>query len=122
MIAKYQRSHWEFAELDLSYLNQQRSDGDTLLHLVAYLGNLDEVELLVASGAQVNALGDLGYTPLHNAALSGHLDVAKRLLALGADPALRCEFGDTPLAVAEAMNINTDGEYAEIVEFLKQQK
>ncbi len=101
LVAKYQRRHWEFAELDLSDINQPRSDGDALIHLVASYGGRDEIVLLVASGAGVNAAGDMGYTPLHNAAVKGRLDVINTLLGLGADPRIKSEFGSTPLDDAE---------------------
>lgn len=101
LIAKYQQHYWEFAELDLNDINQPRSDGDALIHLVASYGGRDEIVLLVASGADVNAVGDMGYTPLHNAAVKGRLDVINTLLALGADPRIKSEFGSTPLDDAE---------------------
>lgn len=113
MIAKYRR-YPDFAELGLSDINQQCYPGDdTLLHLVTRRGGVDEICLLVASGANVNAKGDIGYTPLHYAALRGRLDVVTKLLALGADPSLRDEWGDTPLTIALAAG------HAEVVRLLQ---
>ncbi len=90
------RYHWDFAELDLSDINRQcYPDDDALLHLVTRIGNLEEIEMLVASGARVNASGDMGFTPLHYAAMRGRLDVAEKLIELGADPSTRNEWGDT---------------------------
>ena len=48
------------------------------------IGGPDEIELLVQSGAKVNAIGDMGYTALHYAAVDGRLihkrkEVAKLL-------------------------------------------
>ena len=89
LIANY-RYHVDFAELDLTDINQQSyPDDDALIHLVARVGGPDEIALLVASGARVNAAGDMGYTPLHYAVLKGRLDVINTLLGLGADPLLR---------------------------------
>ncbi len=116
LIAKYQRSHWEFAELDLSDLNQQRSDGDTLLHLVTFVGSLDEVELLAASGARVNAAGDMGLTALHLAAMKGHLKMAQKLLDLGANPSIKNEWGQT----AEVVALN--GGHTDLAKLLRHNK
>ncbi len=103
LIAKY-RYLIDFAKLDLTDINQQAyPGGDALIHIVSYIGTLEEMDLLVASGAQINAVGDIGYTPLHYAALKGRLDMAEKLLLLGADPDIRCEFNDTPAMVAKGM-------------------
>lgn len=58
------------------------------------------MNLLAASGAQINVRGDLGDTPLHLAAMRGRVRGAARLLELGADPELRNEFGETALDAA----------------------
>ena len=116
LIAKYQRSHWEFAALDLSDINQKRSDDDTLIHLIACVGGADELDLLVRSGAKINAPGDLGHTPLHYAAMFGRFKIAQKLLALGADPNLRNEWGDTPMKTA------SNGGHADIAKLLKRCK
>lgn len=69
LIGKY-RYHPDFADMDLSDLNQPcYPNDDALLHLVARVGGAEEIDLLVASGARVNVRGDLGYTPLHYAAM-----------------------------------------------------
>jgi ankyrin repeat protein len=70
--------------------------------------------VLIASGAQVNAIGDLGNTPLHQAAMMGKIDSVRKLLALGADPSLRNEFDQTAMEVAEL------GGHHEIAEILKE--
>lgn len=116
LIAKYQRSHWEFAKLDLSDLNQQISDGDALLHLITCVGSLDEVELLVVSGARVNAPGDMGFTALHLAAMKGDLKMAKKLLDLGANPRIKNEWGQTAEVVALI------GEHADVAKLLRHNK
>ena len=101
LIDKYRHQYWEFEELDLSDINQRCSDDDALIHFVARFGGPDEIELLVRSGAHVNAVGDMGYTPLHWAATEGRLEVVKRLLDLGADPYIKNEFDTTPIDCAE---------------------
>ena len=101
LIAKYRYIN-AFAELDLSDINRQCYPGDdALIHIVAAIGTVEEMELLVASGANVNAIGDMGNTPLHYAAMEGRLDMAEKLAALGADLTIRNEFGGTPRDTAE---------------------
>lgn len=113
LIDKY-RYHPDFADLDMTDINQQcYPDDDTLLHLVARVGGADEIALLVASGADINAKGDIGYTPLHSAASMGRLKVVEKLLELGAAPNLRDEFGGTPCTLAET------GGHTEVVRLLK---
>lgn len=63
-------------------------------------GQQRNIEILIANGAEVNAIGDIGNTPLHSAALFGKVTVAEKLLELGADPDLKNEFGETAADVA----------------------
>ena len=116
LIAKY-RYHAEFEERDLTDINQQPyPDADLLIHLVARVGSPDELDLLVKSGARVNAAGDMGFTALHNAAGTGRTENAEKLLALGADPDLRNEWGNTPEETA------LNGGYGDVVKLLTRDK
>ena len=56
------------------------------------------VELLLAHGADANAVGGGGWRPLHLAAARGNAVLARRLLAAGADPGAR---GDDGRAAAD---------------------
>lgn len=76
------------------------SDGGTPLEAAAQSGHKDVAELLLTSGADVNAKDNRGYTPLHEAAKWGHKDVAELLLANRAAVNAKDKFGDTPLHVA----------------------
>src|SRR5205085_5329151 len=69
-------------------------------------GEFDRVERLLASGADVNAFSEDGWTPLHLAAFFGHARVAELLLAHGADTAARSTNpnANTPLHAALAAN------------------
>ena len=87
VIKKYQ-GHPEFLGIDIVDPNQPGAVDDTLLHLTARTGDLEGIEVLIASGAQVNAIGDLGNTPLHQAAMMGKVDSVRKLLQLGADSSL----------------------------------
>ncbi len=74
--------------------------------------DLDFVEELIKSGADVNVADKHGQTVFHEVARTWHYDVAKFLLENDADIDKPDKFGRTPLHVAAAVN------YAEMVEFL----
>lgn len=74
------------------------SNGDTLLHVAAQLGDLRTVELLLRAGVDVNQVGDMGNTALHYAKSE---EVASLLLAYGASPDVTNEFGRQPEARAK---------------------
>jgi uncharacterized protein len=103
VLKKYQ-SHPEFLGIELLHANQRGTVDSTPLHIACEKGEIGDVEILIANGADINLPGDLGNTPLHSAALTGKAEVIKRLLELGADPFLRNEFSQTPLQVAQLGN------------------
>jgi len=103
IIKKYNR-HPQFLGLNITDVNQPGAVDDTLLHIAASKGELDDVKVLVACGAKVNAIGDMGGTPLHDAASAGRVEVVAFLLANGADPSIRNEFGKTAADWAKAEN------------------
>jgi len=70
-------------------------DDDTCLHIAAHRGDVRAVQLLLKAGANVNAIGDMGYTPLHYAASR---EVALALVSAGANPNIADEFGKLPTA------------------------
>jgi CubicO group peptidase (beta-lactamase class C family) len=51
----------------------------------AGMGNLDDIEMLLSHGADVNTIGDLGLTALHKATMSGRKDAVDLLIKKGAD-------------------------------------
>ena len=60
--------------------------GVTLLHIASEKSNEPEIiDLLVKSGANVNAQDAEGFTPLHMAAIHGNLKIVKKLVDLEAD-------------------------------------
>ena len=75
-------------------------DGSTPLHWAAYRDELAKTDQLIRSGADVNAVDDLGVTPLWAASMNGSAPVVKRLLDAGANPNLALLSGETPLMVA----------------------
>ena len=63
---------------------------------------LDKIELLLARGADVNAVGPKGATALHLAARGKRVDLVSLLLEKGADRGLRDAAGHSPLDIATA--------------------
>ncbi|MBI2421205.1 MAG: ankyrin repeat domain-containing protein [Candidatus Hydrogenedentes bacterium] len=74
--------------------------GKTALHYAVSYKRMEIMDLLVASGADVNAQDRTGMTPLHVAAMLGRKDEAAWLLVHGADVHRRDVFGDTPMLTA----------------------
>lgn len=71
-------------EEDMARLHVMTAFG-SWLHVAADFGNLRVVELLIALGADVNALGGVsGGSAIHCAASEGHADVVRYLLSKGA--------------------------------------
>jgi uncharacterized protein len=60
-------------------------------------GNLEMVQLLVSSGANVNLNDANGTSPLLLALINGHMDIARFLLEHGANPNATDGFGRAPL-------------------------
>jgi ankyrin repeat protein len=77
-------------------------DGFSLLHLAAFFGHTDVVELLLARGTGLDPRGRgwMTGTPLHSAAGARHPEIVALLLAAGADPNARQSGGWTPLHAA----------------------
>jgi ankyrin repeat protein len=73
--------------------------GCTALVGAAQYDKADVVQLLLARGADINALG-YGFTALTMAALNGNADVVRILIDKGADVNKKDEMGDTPLMKA----------------------
>jgi len=89
------------------------ADGFTALHLAAYFGQEDAAKLLLARGAEPDAVARnaiIVVTPLHSAAAGAHPAIVKLLLAAGADPNARQPDGSTALDAAQQ---NSDDESAE---------
>ena len=103
VLDKY-RGHPEFLGLELVSANQRGALDASPLHIAARTGDVGDIEVLVAHGADVDLSGDLGNTPLHEAAMAGKVDSVRRLLLLGADTSVRNEFQQTALEVARLGN------------------
>jgi ankyrin repeat protein len=82
-------------------VNQPQSDGATALHWSAHWSDLEAADLLIASGAKIDANSRDGATPLFLAALNGSTPMVEKLLRAGADPnAPVLPHGETALMLA----------------------
>lgn len=74
--------------------------GSTPLIRAAENGHMVKFDLLLAAGANPNAVGDKKRTPLHKAVIRGNADMVETLLLHGADLAAKDSEGFTPLLCA----------------------
>ena len=88
--------------------------GVTILHFASKENNEPEViDLLVKSGANVNAQDAEGFTPLHIAAIHGNLKIVKKLVDLEADVNIVTTDGKN---AAELAHLNEELEIEEYLE------
>ena len=86
----------------------------TLLHIASEQINEPEIiDLLVKSGANVNAQDAEGFTPLHMAAIHGNLKIVKKLVDLDADVNIITTDGKN---AAELAHLNEEMEIEEYLE------
>lgn len=86
-------------------LKQPGLDGDTVLHTAAMANDPSYLHLLLAAGADPDALNaETGATPLRNALMGERTEQFHALLAAGADPDRADRMGNTPLHVAAQVN------------------
>ncbi|MEL7187434.1 MAG: ankyrin repeat domain-containing protein, partial [Pseudomonadota bacterium] len=83
-------------------LKSKDVDGDTPLHVVLWRNDTFGALLLIDSGIDVNAVGDMGETPLHIAIGKENTQVATALIKAGARADIRSELGSTPKEMYEA--------------------
>jgi hypothetical protein len=93
-------------------IEQRDEEGHTPLHIAAYMGSPETVELLVGLGADVNARLPDGLNPLMIASYYGHEETVITLLACGADVAKVDGAGRSAFDYAE------DAGHASIAEIL----
>lgn len=82
-------------EDDPALVHAENELGKQPMHYAVYYNQEAALELLLATGADVNAADKTGMTPLHVAALMGKKSTLW-LLAHGADPEKTDVFGDRP--------------------------
>ena len=81
------RSASEKVDSNRHYKLQEERDsfGNTKLIKAAKSGDVSELETLIESGADQDALSHNGMTAIHWAAIKGHASIVEALLATGAD-------------------------------------
>jgi ankyrin repeat protein len=84
-------------------------DGDTALHVLIWRSDTSGAILLIKSGANGNAIGDMGATLLHIAIRKDNRTVVRALIAAGAETDINSEFGATARALAAEKDIDISG-------------
>ena len=91
-------SSLSFIDVDVEALTQDQKD-EQLLN-AAEAGDLEEIQILLEAGANIDAVNLCGLTALIWAAENGHTDVVVQLIAAGANLESADEFGYTALIAA----------------------
>ena len=79
---------------------QDSRDGQSLLHLIAKVGTIDQIKPAYELGAKLNATDNNGDSPLHIATRFGNINAIKALIGLGAKINAKNNLKQTPLHVA----------------------
>ncbi|KAK9044975.1 hypothetical protein V6N11_058865 [Hibiscus sabdariffa] len=87
-------------------IEEEHSDGCSLLHLACLNTDISMVELLLQYGANVNASDSRGRAPLHLCIIGRNFAIARLLITRGADPHAVDGEGKTPLQLAMASGVN----------------
>lgn len=82
---------------------------NTPLHIAAWFGQKNIIDLLLEQGADISAMNELGSTPIHCAVWTKKLDCVKQLLAHNSDKTLSTAQTqnnnlNSPLALAKQVN------------------
>lgn len=100
LLKKYQQQV-QFEDLELISPDQLGIDQDSPFHMACFRGDIDDVNIMIAAGADLNLYGDIGDTPLHYAVRKEREAVVEALLAAGAVPDLKNDYDETPLDIAK---------------------
>jgi ankyrin repeat protein len=88
----------------ISSVSSRNAMGDTPLHTACSWGEIEPVEILILSGADINSHGDVGATPLFRAVDSESSELVDWLLEKGARVDVQTDYGHSLLEYAK----NTD--------------
>ena len=92
---------------DHAQVHSLSSDGFTLLHLACFFRQPEAAQMLLAAGADPNAVSTHRISIIHSAAASRDSALVKLILAAGADPNVQQQGGYTALQSA-AMHNNVE--------------
>lgn len=79
-----------------------QAERNRMLLATAKTGGLRQIQLLLAAGARIDSIDDLGRSPLHLAIARGSVDLTRTLVLRGASLADKDHAGETPLDCAAA--------------------
>uniref|UniRef100_A0A8C5I4B8 Protein phosphatase 1 regulatory inhibitor subunit 16B n=1 Tax=Gouania willdenowi TaxID=441366 RepID=A0A8C5I4B8_GOUWI len=82
-------------------VNQQDSQGATLLHIAAANGYVQAAELLLEGGGRMDLKDSDGWQPLHAAACWGQMHIAELLVSHGASLNAKTFLDETPIDLCE---------------------
>lgn len=66
----------DFATHNITSVHYRDGCGDTPLHIVSYWGDCEAISMLLDAGADINAIGETGFTSLELAISLGNIEVA----------------------------------------------
>ena len=95
------KGHVAVAQLLITHGGQVRQPGWTPLHYAAFEGRPEMLKLLLAKGADKDAVAPNGYSALMLAARGGHLEAARALLYEDADVGIKAPDGLSALGIAK---------------------
>jgi uncharacterized protein len=93
-----------FAGCKQIQVNTKGVEMHTPLHMAVIRGVLEDVDLLIHGGADVNAEDDIGMTPLLFAVIGGDPKLIEMLLGAGARADWRNRFGETASSLASGIH------------------
>jgi ankyrin repeat protein len=100
-------------------VEDRKYNGETALLIAAQQENgAAVIQELVAAGANIHTLNDLGSNAIMLAAWQHHLENVKLLIQLGVDPCVKNQAGESAVDEAES-NLNDDPGKREIITFLQ---
>lgn len=103
LLARYVKEQTDsFQDFDRLSVNSVGREMVTPLHMACTRDAIEDVRILLAGGANVNARDQFGMTPLMCATYSANLELVNLLLAAGADPYAESEFGRNALGIAKS--------------------
>ena len=83
----------------------KNSAGNAPIHVAAYHGHEQIVDLLLSVGADLNALGARHNSVLHYAAMKGHIALVKKFIAAGLSPISRNAQGKSAYDVSSSLPV-----------------